>query len=115
MFLEANQKKTTFPIPTVEQIPIGEGRTFQIGKLSLAIFRTRTGDLFATQATCPHKGGLLADGIVGAGKVVCPLHSYKFDLATGQPVGNDCPSLKTYPVTVSEKGEILISILDDRD
>jgi nitrite reductase (NADH) small subunit len=94
----------------VEQIPIGEGRTFQVGGLAVAVFRTRTGELFAAQAACPHKGGRLADGIMGAGKVICPLHAYKFDLANGQPVGNDCPALRTYPVRLNASGEIVLNL-----
>jgi nitrite reductase/ring-hydroxylating ferredoxin subunit len=37
---------------------------------------------------------------------VCPLHGFKFDLATGRPVGNDCRALATYPVALSSSGDI---------
>ena len=110
MFIGTTLREQTYNLGPVGQIPIGEGRTFQVGALALAVFRLRTGDLFATQATCPHKGGPLADGIVGAGKVICPLHAYKFELATGQPVGNDCSALKTYPVCLTEDGELLLKL-----
>ena len=76
----------------------------------LAIFRLRTGEVFATQATCPHKGGPLADGIVGAGKVICPLHAYKFELATGRPLGSDCPALKTYPVRLHYHRDMVVTL-----
>lgn len=91
-------------------IPEGEGRVYEIGHLAIAVFRSKSGTVYATQALCPHKQGPLVDGIVGGGKVVCPLHSYKFDLATGAPIGNECPSLVTYPVTLSERGEILLTL-----
>jgi nitrite reductase (NADH) small subunit len=110
MFIETTPREQTYNLGPVGQIPIGEGRTFQVGALALAVFRLRTGDLFATQATCPHKGGPVADGIVGAGKVICPLHAYRFELATGQPVGNDCSALKTYPVCLTEDGELLLKL-----
>jgi nitrite reductase (NADH) small subunit len=48
--------------------------------------------------------------LIGAGKVICPLHAYKFDLATGQPIGHMCEALKTYPVSLSETGDILLSL-----
>ena len=64
-------------------IPPGEGRTFSVGGVRIAIFHTRDGGVFATQADCPHRGGPLADGLTGGGMVVCPLHSWKFDLQTG--------------------------------
>jgi nitrite reductase (NADH) small subunit len=100
----------TFDLGPVTAIPLGEGRTFQVGSLTIAVFRLRTGELFATQAACPHRGGPLADGIVGAGKVICPLHAYKFELATGRPVGSDCPALETYPVRLNYQGDLVIAL-----
>ncbi len=93
----------------VELIPLGEGRVFQVGLATVAIFRTRSGKLFATQANCPHKEGPLADGIVGEKTLICPLHANKFDLETGKPIGNDCASLKTYRVEVSNNGHIVLA------
>ena len=92
------------------KIPRGEGRVFQIGGLPVAVFHARDGNVFATESTCPHKGGPLADGLVGAEKVICPLHSFVFDLSNGQPAGNGCRALKTYPATVNEDGEILVGV-----
>ena len=92
------------------KIPRGEGRFFQIGSTSIAVFHTRGGNVFATEASCPHKGGPLADGIVGEHKVICPLHAFIFDLPTGQPAGNNCRALKTYPARINEEGEILVEV-----
>ena len=92
------------------KVPRGEGRIFLVGGKSIAVFHTRDSNVFATESTCPHKGGPLADGLVGAQKVICPLHSYVFDLSTGQPVGNSCRPLKTYPVSVNEDGDILVGV-----
>lgn len=102
--------KQTYNLGRVDAIPLGEGRAFQINEIAVAVFRSRTGQVFATQAECPHRGGPLADGIVGAGKVICPLHAYRFDLATGQPAGNDCPALKTYPVRVTHRGDLMLTL-----
>jgi nitrite reductase (NADH) small subunit len=52
----------------------------------VAVFHTRAGDVFATQAQCPHKAGPLADGMVGDATLVCPLHDWRFDLATGTAI-----------------------------
>ncbi len=95
-------------------IPAGEGKTFRHGSTVIAVFRTRDERLLAPHAHCLHGMGPLADGFVGAGKLVCPLHAYKFDLATGQPVGNNCQALRTYPVRVTDAGEIVLQ-LDPED
>ena len=107
--IEAVAEKA-YNIGSLDQIPVGEGRLFKIGHRPVAVFRTRQGSVFAAQALCPHKAGPLSDGLVGGEQVICPLHSIRFDLATGQPIGNDCKALKTYPVAVSEAGEVLISL-----
>jgi nitrite reductase (NADH) small subunit len=92
----------------VDRIPLGEGKTFEAGGQRVTVFRTRGGELFATQPFCPHKGGPLADGIVGGRTVICPLHAYKYDLESGQPLGNGCPALQTYRVELGADGELLL-------
>ncbi|HET7041902.1 MAG TPA: Rieske 2Fe-2S domain-containing protein, partial [Gemmatimonadales bacterium] len=87
---------------------LGEGRTYRVDDAVIAVFRARGERLFAVQATCPHRGGPLADGIVGDGKVVCPLHGHTFDLATGQSDRGGCPALRTYPVAVTPHGEVVV-------
>jgi nitrite reductase (NADH) small subunit len=94
----------------IAKIPRGEGRVFQLGTASIAVFHTRDGSVFATQSTCPHKGGPLADGVVGAQKVICPLHSFLFDLATGEPIGNSCSRLQTYKAAFNDEGEVLVGV-----
>ncbi|MBI4300285.1 MAG: Rieske 2Fe-2S domain-containing protein [Chloroflexi bacterium] len=94
----------------LRQVPPGEGRVFRVGRSSVAVFRARDGKAYATQALCPHRAGPLADGIIGAGKVVCPLHGEKFDLVTGQSLGNRCPPLEIYPALVDDGGDIIVSL-----
>jgi nitrite reductase (NADH) small subunit len=110
MITTAEQTTTSYNLGPVERIPPGEGRVFRVDGTEVAIFRTRAGQVYATQPTCPHRGGPLADGLVGAGKVICPLHTYVFDLATGQAVDNTCAQLRTYPVRVNEADEILLTL-----
>ena len=100
----------------VRLIPQGEGRNFDVGGERVAVFHTRSGEVFATQATCPHKGGPLADGLVGGGTVICPLHAWKFDLGTGEGAGATPAGcrLKTYPVRVTGGGLIVIKNQESR-
>ena len=97
-------------IGPLDRIPLGEGRNVEVDGESVAVFRTRAGDLYAVQATCPHRGGPLADGILGGSRVVCPLHSYAFELATGEPLRDGCPALRTYRTALSSAGEILLTV-----
>lgn len=90
----------------VDLIPRGEGRLFRIGADTVAVFRTRAEEVFASQPWCTHRQGPLADGIVAAGRVICPLHAYRFDLATGTALGHDCGNLATYAVGIGPDGHI---------
>ncbi len=93
----------------VDQIPPGQGRNFQVGGRRVAVFRGRDGCVYATQADCPHRGGPLADGLVGSGTLVCPLHERRFDLATGQAQNGDC-NVDVYPITVGPDGRLTIEL-----
>ena len=80
-------------IGSLSSIPPGEGRVFRAGPVSIAVFHSRSGNVFASEPRCPHRQGPLADGIVGEHKVICPLHAFVFDLSSGQPVGNSCRAI----------------------
>jgi len=95
---------------SLDRIPVGEGRTFDVDGLEIAVFRPRSGEVFATQASCPHANGPLADGFVGNGTVVCPFHAYRFDLATGCPQGNSCAPLTTYPAGLTAGGDVVVTL-----
>jgi nitrite reductase (NADH) small subunit len=96
---EARALANRVAIARAELLPAGQGRCFSIGGRKIAVFRTRAGRIHALDAACPHRGGPLADGIVGAGVVVCPLHAYRFRLEDGSGVDTEC-TVRSYPVEV---------------
>ena len=96
------------------QIPPGEGRNFEVQGLRIAVFHTRTGEVFATQAECPHRVGPLADGMLGGTTLVCPLHAWKFDLRTGQALYGSC-DLTTYPARLTPEGETVLTLESERE
>ena len=67
-------------------VPFGEGRAVTLAGRRIAIFHA-AGGWYALDATCPHLGGPLADGLVADRRVICPLHERAFDLATGAALG----------------------------
>ena len=98
-----------YRVAGLSEIPLGEGRAFEVDGTRVAVFRTRAGGVFATQAECPHKRGPLADGLVGGTTVVCPLHDRIYDLATGAALVGEC-DIRTYPVRVLDDGAILLAL-----
>jgi nitrite reductase (NADH) small subunit len=99
-------------IGSISEIPKGEGRTFRIGGMRIAVFYSRDGRLFATQADCPHRGGPLADGLVGGTTLICPLHEWSFDLLSGMVLNGTC-GLRTYPVVQNADGTLFVDIGED--
>ena len=100
------QKKHIVNLGPIEDIPVGQGICIMIEDEEVAVFRTRAGEIFAVDNRCPHRRGPLSEGIVGNGKVVCPLHGHNFDLRTGTGMeGEEC--LKIFPVR-EEKGDVLM-------
>ncbi len=92
----------------LETIPPGEGREFSVAGERIAVIRSRTGQVFAVQAGCPHKSGPLADGLIGGSTLICPLHSWKFDLSSGEALTGSC-RLKTYAVRLDDAGRIVLT------
>lgn len=78
------ERKLMIRIAPITDIPLGQGRLFIVRGEEIAVFRSRFGEVFAIENRCPHRQGPLVEGMIGSGKVVCPLHGHKFDLVTGQ-------------------------------
>ncbi len=89
---------TDVVVGSVDEIPVGEGRTFALDGEQIAVFRLRDGSLRAIDAVCPHKGGPLADGLADDRVVVCPLHGHTFDMCTGSESGRTEMSVRSYEV-----------------
>jgi nitrite reductase (NADH) small subunit len=68
-----------------------------VGGESLAVFRQRDGRIFATHNRCPHGQGPLSEGLLGSGKVICPLHGHQFSLETGAG-SNAAECVQVFPV-----------------
>ncbi len=95
-------------VGAVEDIPLGEGRTYAVNDAQVAVFRLRDGSLRALDAVCPHRGGPLADGLIDEQVVVCPLHGLTFDMCSGKEAGGG-PSVRSYSVSAVD-GAIRLSL-----
>lgn len=66
----------------------------------VAIFNVES-QLYATQASCTHRGGPLCEGAIWGHIVTCPWHGSEFDVRTGEVVtGPATEPLATYRVEV---------------
>jgi nitrite reductase (NADH) small subunit len=100
---------TTVEVCKLEDLPVGLGRPFRVGDKLVAVFRTRSGRVFAVDGVCPHRGGPLADGMLAGEQVVCPYHAFRYDSRTGECDQAGACSIATHPVEVTD-GSVRVSL-----
>jgi len=69
----------------VNELPPGSMRRITFGDLDILLAHTSNG-IVATDDRCPHMSAPLSIGALDGCLVDCPLHSGRFDLATGDAV-----------------------------
>lgn len=94
--IAAHSGELVFSENGICSVQIGDSR-FCLARMNEAIV--------AFQGKCPHAGADLSGGFIDkTDNVVCPLHHYRFSVATGRNVSGEGYFLKRYPVRVSEEG-----------
>ncbi len=69
------------------EVPAGTGRTVEVDGVWIAVFNVG-GVFYAIDNSCPHAGGPLGEGTLCDAVVECPWHGWKFDVTSGERVGN---------------------------
>ncbi len=95
-------------VAVTSEIPEGSGKVVAVGGKTLAIFNCN-GVFYATDNTCPHRGGPLGEGDVAGTHVTCPWHGWEFDVANGRCLTNPAALFSAYPLEIKDQ-EIWISI-----
>lgn len=97
-----------FEIATIEEVPLGRAKACVVNGRTIALYHTNEG-FFATDNTCPHRGGPLAEGDLLGNEITCPWHFWGFDVVSGVCVGNPEISVASHEVTV-EGDRILVKV-----
>ena len=85
----------------VEDIPSRGARVVaREGGIPIALFRAADDAVFAVLDRCPHRGGPLSQGLVTGARVVCPLHGWTVDLASGEASAPDEGCTQAFVVDV---------------
>lgn len=98
-FILGSSKEEVFKL-----IPENVIKKVILGETSIGI--VRAGETFHSfQAFCPHRGASLIQGSINSSlEIICPLHQYRFDLATGRVKSGSCGDLDIYPVELTQHG-----------
>ena len=67
------------------------------------------GEFSALDNVCPHREGPLGQGWIEGGAVICPWHSWAFNVKTGLSEYPANERVSSFPVKV-EAGEVLVEI-----
>ena len=70
------------PVAKVADLKPGECKTVTVGDREVALFNVN-GKFYATDNTCPHRGGPLGEGTLNGNVVTCPWHGWQIDVTTG--------------------------------
>ncbi len=87
-------------IASYNELPVNTGKTIRFQGQEVALFKLSNGNLREIENRCPHKNGVLAEGIVCDDHVFCPMHDRKIQLTTGLVQKPDTGCVKTYNVSV---------------
>jgi nitrite reductase/ring-hydroxylating ferredoxin subunit len=79
-------------VATVDDIPPGRLRFFPLGGRSVVIANW-SGQFFAVDGVCPHKGFELDRAELWDCRIECPWHRYQYDVRTGE----NCFPKHVYP------------------
>jgi len=80
-------------------IPDGEGKAYKYNSRMVAVFN-QNGEYHAIDDMCPHMGASLASGHLEDCNVVCPWHSWSFDIRDGAWCENRRINIDVYQVRI---------------
>ncbi|MCI3921566.1 nitrite reductase small subunit NirD [Paenibacillus sp. TRM 82003] len=89
-------------VAKLRELPVGTGKTVRCRDLELAVFRLSDDTVRVVENRCPHKHGVLAEGMVSGHYVFCPMHDRKVDLNDGLIQKPDTGCVKTFRAVVED-------------
>jgi nitrite reductase (NADH) small subunit len=96
-------------LTTQSELPAkNEAKEFPCGDKMICVANVN-GTITAMDNVCLHRGGPLGQGVIEAGKVVCPWHGWEWDPVTGAAIHNPSAKVAVYPIEV-ENGEVMIQL-----
>ncbi len=92
----------------LDEIADGRAVAVELDGLRVAIYRE--GDrVFALSGRCPHTDGPMGLGWIEEGEAVCPLHRWRFKLATGRCTTVRGQGLHRFAAEVRD-GEVWVAV-----
>jgi NAD(P)H-dependent nitrite reductase small subunit len=94
-------------VADAKDIVPGEGRVVEVHGNEVALFNLN-GTFYAIDNMCVHQGGPLGEGMLEGESVICPWHSWRYNVKTGVCSTNPSMKVKTYSVKI-EDGQVKVA------
>ena len=91
-----------------DALPVGKSVGIDVDGEQVALFHTKSG-YRALGGLCLHMAAQLSDGQVVDADVVCPLHGWRYDLASGARKDRPGQGVATYPLEIHD-GWLFLSL-----
>jgi nitrite reductase (NADH) small subunit len=96
-------------LTTRSELPAeNEAREFPCGDKVICVANVN-GTITAMDNVCLHRGGPLGQGMVEAGKIVCPWHGWAYEATTGAAAHNPAAKVTVYPLKM-QNGDVMIQL-----
>ena len=114
----SNESLSWIDVCAPEDIPFQGSRVVRAPELTIALFKTAEGEIFALDDVCSFQTRKfsmrpeicpLSQGMVHGKLVTCPVHNETFSLETGKSTGQDEEQVQTFPVRL-EAGRVQIQL-----
>jgi nitrite reductase (NADH) small subunit len=107
--MDMQKTKIKVCVGLISELPERVGKTVRLEEdTEVAVFKLSSGKIKAVENKCPHKAGVLSEGIVSGEHVFCPMHDWKICLEDGQVQAPDHGCVKTYQTLVENEMVYLI-------
>ncbi len=100
-------------MPLVKVAALSEIKDNSIKKVSvegeeIALYKVG-GQIFATSAVCPHKGGPLEEGFLDGKTITCPWHGWKFSIQDGSALPPAMANVPSFKVVI-QGNDVLVEV-----
>lgn len=93
-------------VAALAEVPADGMLPVRVDQEDLVLYRVKD-QVFASRDFCPHAGYPLSKSHLRGKYVRCSLHSWEFDVTTGEYTGNPHIRMRCYPVKV-EAGDVWV-------
>ena len=95
-------------VGSVNDLKTGRAKTVVAGDRRIALYHTESG-FYASDNTCPHRGGPLGEGDIIGEEIICPWHLWGFEIGTGMCTGDPRIRIAVHEVKI-EGGRVLVKL-----